>query len=423
MFMTSPHEEDARCPLRRNRARSTRKRLRVLVIMSGTTILGRDLVVESDINQLGALATRGHDVKCILPKKFNSSTRKSPVKSLVLESLTVRRDTPLLSLLVFQLFAFWKVVRSFKRFDAIIFHVYALPIVFPILIIMRKLDPLPALILRVPTNPVDTGWLVRRFMIHGIYKISIMLAARVFDRILFLSPMMSNFYMSQLRIPKEKVGEWPSALDFHLFDPRHVNAAEVNSLRKKFGSTGRLRVLYHGSLTKSRGLVELVDAFIILKKRRGVKATLALLGDGPAKAFLQRYVRTKSLDDSVQFFGPVAYSNVPSYIAASDVGISPLPIHPWWQYQIPTKVLECLAMNRPLIVSDIPAHRYILGRAPVALYLKENTAHGIAEGISEFQANRRRFKPNMGRTIAERFSIEKTATMLELEISSVLTSH
>jgi len=164
--------------------------------------------------------------------------------------------------------------------------------------------------------------------------------------------------------------------------------------------------------------MEMVQAFEILKKN-GVDATLVLLGDGPVKEKIWKHIQTKGLEEVVMLRGPVDYIEVPDYIGACDAGILALPDHIWWRYQCPTKILECLAMNKPLIISDIPAHKWIVDNAPLALYLKGTCPKDIAIGIQAFIASQDAFQSNLGRKIAVKFSMGEIAHMLERQILSV----
>jgi len=283
--------------------------------------------------------------------------------------------------------------------------------------ILRLFFRFPIASLRIPTNPVETGALVRSLFLSFLYALSIKLAAVSFDKIFFISPMLGEWYSVQLGVPKSKTAVWPSPVDTTMFDPRSVTSTD--RLRMELALSDRLGVLYHGALTRGRGIMEMVQAFSKLREEH-VKASLVLLGDGPLRQEVLRYITSNDLEKVIQVCGPVGYCDVPEYVAACDVGIVPLPDHPWWRYQCPTKVLECLAMNKPLIVTDIPAHRWILGRAPVALYLKGTSPREIADGVLAFLASRNSFDPELGRRLASEFSGEVLAGMLEHEMLSMV---
>jgi glycosyltransferase involved in cell wall biosynthesis len=251
-----------------------------------------------------------------------------------------------------------------------------------------------------------------------LYTIAIRISKTFSDKILFVSPMLSKSCSMQFQIPEDKIGVWPSSVDTSCFYERPPH--KIDRLREDLGLSGRLGVLYHGSLEKTRGLMETVEAFRILKEQH-VKATLVLLGDGPLRGEILRFIDENKLKDVVKVPKPVnTIAEVADYIAAADVEIVPLPDHPWWRYQCPIKVLECLASNRPLIVTDIPANRWIIGDNPVAVYLKGTGPRQIADGVKAFLQDARRLDPRLGSQIASRFSVEEIAAAIEHHIRSIV---
>jgi glycosyltransferase involved in cell wall biosynthesis len=254
-------------------------------------------------------------------------------------------------------------------------------------------------------------------MTHFIDTLSVKIATAMFDKIFFISPMMAQMYAERFCIGSDKIGIWPPAVDKAFFLNRPPS--QVTRLRRKLGKSDELIVLYHGHISKARNLLETASAFKILKSMP-VKAKLVLLGDGPLEEELDEYVRANHLADSVQLLQPVDYAEVPDYIAACDVGIVPLPDHIWFRYQCPIKLLEYLAMNKPVIVSKIPANTWLVDNVPVALYLEGTSPHEIAQGIETFMKVRKSLRPKMGRQIAKRFSTERIAEFIEQQIFSAV---
>jgi len=259
---------------------------------------------------------------------------------------------------------------------------------------------------------------VRKWLVTILDRISIMLAAILFDKILFISPMLGAFYTEKMGIPNPKIGFWPSSVDTTLFDP--ISVSETKRLRFELGLSAHTGFLYHGSLSRGRAIVEMIEAFRVLREEN-VKVRLVLLGYGALRDTVLDYVKSGNLEDVVGVHGPVKYADVPRYIAACDVGLVPLPDHPWWRYQCPVKVIECLAMNKPLIVSNIPAHRWVISGAPVAIYLNGTTPSEIADGVRTYLKHKNSLDPSIGRQTAENFSTRKIAESLEQQFLSILT--
>jgi glycosyltransferase involved in cell wall biosynthesis len=387
--------------------------MRILVVTYG--ILELHLYVENELRQLIALAARGHEVTYVSGRSTRVMRSAEDTPRFTLECLFLGREVKVLSLILFELMALFRTLRYIGHYDAVVLDVNSVPLLFPLLFVHRLLRGHPLLCLRVQSNPVETGGYLRTFGITFLYALSTKLAAVFFDRIFFISPMMSDLYSHQIAIPKHKTSIWPSSVDIHVFDPSS-RERQAHRLQKELGLSTEIVVLYHGSLSKGRGILETIEAFRILREE-DVKARLMVLGFGMTNDFL-RHLKT---EDNVVLCGPVPYVEVPNYIAACTVGIVPLPDHPWWRYQCPLKVLECLAMNKPLILSNIPAHRWIVGDAPVAQYLKGTDPRSIADGVRAFCRNAKHLEPSLGRELASGFSTEEVAKMLERIFLSVFS--
>jgi len=382
-----------------------------------STSIDRELFSLSNIVQLVGLAKRGHSVTMITGRIGNTRVTLPPLSPSFRLVTILRRQLMPLSLLVFELKAFFHI---FLPLDCVILDVNTLPAFLPVFLLRRLLSGRPVVFLRVESNPVETGGRLRSLLISSLDEFSVTAAKLLCDRIFFISPMMAELYSKRFGLPPEKVRVWPSSVDTSVFDPRDRSTSE--SLRRELGISNQMVVLYHGSLTKARGIMETVKAFKILEEE-SANVMLILLGYGPLREDIQRYVRANHLERTVQVRGP-AYNvaEVVDYIALSDVGIVPLPDHPWWRYQCAIKILELLAMNKPLLVSDIPANRSIIGDAPVASYLSGTSPREIADGIRHFLSIKNSFDPALGREIAAKFSVDRIAAMLEQEIISAIHS-
>jgi glycosyltransferase involved in cell wall biosynthesis len=242
---------------------ASRKSLRILVVHHQK--LGLEPYVENTLRQFISLAKRGHEVNFLCVKARLSQRNLIRPQGFKLEALPLRKVVPVEPFILFELWAVTRVLRSISHCDAVMVDIVSVPILFPILLVRRIGSRLPRLFLRVTTNPVETGGHFRSLFYSLGYAFSIKLAAALFDKIFFISPMMGQSYSDQLRIPKSKVGVLPTSVDTEIFDPARVT--ETSSLRKELGLSDRLAVLYHGSLSKTRGILETINAFRILKVR------------------------------------------------------------------------------------------------------------------------------------------------------------
>jgi len=381
------------------------------VAMSG--VYGSQIDLESNVRQLVELARRGNEVTCVVATLGNAHPNLSNVPSFRFSAIPIRKVIPIISLVLAQLITFWRCLREIPRYEALVLDGYSCPLLLPVLVLNRFFKGAPVVLLRMASNPVETGGKLRTIMVESIFNLSIKLSAIFFDRLFFISPMLGEMYASKLHFTKEKISVWPSAVDTNVFDPRAI--PDTRKLRLELGLYARRGFLYHGVLSGGRGIMEMVEAFRILQGQLA-KVRLILLGSGPLKNDIDRYIEANNLEDYVEVCGPVDYSAVPTYIAACDAGLMALPDHPWWRYQCPTKVLEYLAMNKPLIVSDIPAHRWLLDSISLAFYMRGTSPSEIARAVNVFFKSGDARGSNLGRDLAKPFSMEEIAKRLELEI-------
>lgn len=148
---------------------------------------------------------------------------------------------------------------------------------------------------------------------------------------------------------------WGSGFDDEIFVP----AAEGCGIRKRPGLDGRFVLMFHGSLSPTRGLDEVIRGLRLLRDRGERDVHLVLIGHGAAESRLTDLAMKLKVGDQVWCIPPVMHEAIPNWIAAADLGLDPLPDHPWWRHQGPLKVYEYLAMGKPVLATDLPCHRNI----------------------------------------------------------------
>jgi glycosyltransferase involved in cell wall biosynthesis len=391
---------------------------RPLSVLSVTyNILGVHLHTEAELAGLVALAKQGHIVTSIVATD-RKRCPNTDVSGFNLETILMRRNSPVVSVFYFIVVTFWRTLQLMDKYDVIIVDYNTIFLLFPVFMVRRVICSSPLLFLRINSEPVETGGVLRSLAVSFSYALSIKLAEVVFDKIFFISSMQAEVDGARFRIRKSKVSVWPSVVNMNLFDSSSVNGQSVERLRTQLRLRGRIAILHHGRLSEARGILETVQAFKLLRNRR---VKLVLVGDGPAKRKLEEYIQMNQLWNTVVLAGPVPHHEIPPYISACDVEIVPLPNHPWWRFQTPTKVLECLAMNKPLIVSDIPSNRRIIGNAPVAVYMNGTTPEEIEDSVLRFLKYKTKLTPSLGRKLIHNFSAEYVGEMLHRQITSLLT--
>ncbi len=170
------------------------------------------------------------------------------------------------------------------------------------------------------------------------------------------------------------MGIWGSGVDLDLF--RRSEEGQ-DALRRELGLEDAKVVMYHGTITKDRGVFQLVQAVEVLQEREaGTK--LMILGWGPDLARLRREFRHLIRHDVLLLRGPVDYEKVPALLEVCDVGALPFPMDAKWESQMPLKLLEYLAMGKMVVATDMEAHR---GFGKGVVLLPDNSPRTIAKEL------------------------------------------
>jgi glycosyltransferase involved in cell wall biosynthesis len=152
--------------------------------------------------------------------------------------------------------------------------------------------------------------------------------------------------------PGARVREWcfPSTL-------AASPPGDVEELRRTLGiAPGRPVVLYTGTFEAYQGLPELLQAIPrVLDEVPNVTFVLVgadSTGDTPVRRNHVDLIRSGAL--RVVLRQP--REKIPSYLALADVAVSPRA----YGDNLPLKVFDYLAAGRPIVATDIPAHRSVL---------------------------------------------------------------
>ena len=357
------------------------------------------------------LAKRGHEVYFIAARSRERCRSKNVRFHIVPIPL---RYVPVISPMFYGLtvFFFLPFYAIWKRPDFIVTDPLTLVYVFLWKPLLSRFIRTRA-ILDIRTTPVGTFGF-RGFLYTLQFNISVQLAKTLFDGITIITPAMKEQICSAFNIDSESIGVRSDAASTELFTCEK-NVDYGFELREKFGLSKKLILFYHGSILKSRGIVESVEAVTILKKKYP-DVVLFILGGGVDVSFLKNAIRELGAQDAVVMHGTVDYEDVPKYIAMSDVGLVPLPDIPDWRNQCPLKLLEYLAMKRTVILTDIPANRNIVGQEKCGIYVPSCDPAEIAKAMEFAYKNREKLEEwgESGRKIIEQeYNWDKKAKDME----------
>ena len=159
-------------------------------------------------------------------------------------------------------------------------------------------------------------------------------------------------------ISKSKLMPYPNGIEVKSFVGK-----DGRDIVEKYNLSDSRVIIYIGTLDKARHLSLLIEAFARVSKEKR-KARLVMVGDGNDRGNLERLAAELGIRDEVVFTGQVPQSEVPHFIAAADIGVSPVPPLSFYKVSSPIKTLEYMAMAKPVVANEeIFEHREVLAQS------------------------------------------------------------
>lgn len=128
-----------------------------------------------------------------------------------------------------------------------------------------------------------------------------------------------------------------------------------------------------------------------------------LVGDGEALSTMKSLAENLSLTEYVSFTGWVEPEEVSGYLSVGDICVAPEPSSDYNDRSTAIKVMEYMAMGKPIVAFDLPEHRFTAQGA--ASYARPNDELDYARQIASLMDDTER-RERMGREGRERVEKE-----------------
>ncbi len=161
--------------------------------------------------------------------------------------------------------------------------------------------------------------------------------------------------LAEKGISSAKLMPFPNGVDIESFSNK-----DGREIRQKYHLGNSKVIIYLGVIGKGRKLNVLINAFLkVREQRKDVK--LLMVGDGTDRQNLEKLTSKLGIKDEVIFTGQVHQSEVPNFIAAADIGVSPVPPLSFYKVSSPIKTLEYMTMAKPVVANEeIHEHKEII---------------------------------------------------------------
>jgi len=226
------------------------------------------------------------------------------------------------------------------------------------------------------------------------------------DRIVVVSPAFKHHLIRYWNVPEEKISIVENGVETDLF--RFDSSA--TEVRKLLHLEDRFLICYIGTMGNAHGLETLIAAAQELRVALP-SAMFLLIGEGAEKDKIVKLAATRGLTN-LQFLGQQPRERIPAYVSAADLCLVMLRKTELFKTVIPTKLLEYMACERPVIIAVDGQARQIVEAAGAGVFVEPENSRALVQAILALanDPERRRQMGIRGRQyIVNQCSREKTA--------------
>lgn len=214
-------------------------------------------------------------------------------------------------------------------------------------------------------------WFTR--LVYGILVFLERLSCSVADHVITTNQSYKKIELLRSKIPESRITIVRNGPDLE----RLCHVDFPTELRRK----GKTTIVYLGFIGYQDGVDHLLNILYLLAyelKRNDFFCIIA--GDGDALDSLKKQAQVLNLDEFLVFTGYVPHDSVARYISAADLCVAPEKPSPINDYSTIIKVMEYMALGKPVVAFDLLEHRFSAHDA--ALYAQRGEDLDFARKIA-----------------------------------------
>jgi glycosyltransferase involved in cell wall biosynthesis len=170
-------------------------------------------------------------------------------------------------------------------------------------------------------------------------------------------------------------------------------------------------LIYQGVLLEGRGIPFTIK---IIENIPGVH--FVIFGYGEFKSEFMKIADNSTAKDRIHFMGPFNHSELLSYTAGGDLGVSLIEnISISYYYALPNKLFEYIMAGLPVISSDLPQMKNIIEKYEVGITLNPDNYDQSLQFLSAFLKDEKKLSKCAENTIPARQELNWQCEFKKLE--------
>ncbi len=243
-------------------------------------------------------------------------------------------------------------------------------------------------------------------LLHGTLAAIAGFLYRRANHIIVVTPAFKDHLIRNWQVPETKISVVENGVETDLFRPDPL----ASQVRRDLQLEDRFLICYIGTMGMAHGLETLIAAAERLQSIRPA-AVFLLIGEGAEKERIVQLAGQRGLNN-IRFLDQQPRERIPAYVSAADVCLVMLKKTDLFKTVIPTKLLEYMACERPVIVAVDGQARQIVEEAGAGMFVEPENSNALIDAIQAL-ANESEKRHQMGvrgrQYIVRRLSRQQTA--------------
>ena len=144
-------------------------------------------------------------------------------------------------------------------------------------------------------------------------------------------------------------------------------------------------LVYHGSIPRyhMEACFAIDDALV----KKGKDVMWLFIGSYGDRKWIDKQVNKKCINHRFILKDRIPHDSISNEVRKAKIGIIPLPDLPKFQYNIPTKFFEFMALEMPVVMSDLPPSRPFVNNSDCAILVHPDDYSAYADNIIKLLDN------------------------------------
>jgi len=230
-----------------------------------------------------------------------------------------------------------------------------------------------------PAQIIDLGVIKNRFLISLLSRLESFLYRHA-RAIVTIAPAMSR-EITQRGFDSDKIFTIPNGIDEEFFKPTDGG---VHIRKEKNWDDSKIVVLYIGTMGLSQGLETILSVAEKMKDNPSIR--FVFVGAGADRERLISISKEKGLTHT-EFYPAVKKQDMPDWYSAADICLVPLKKRNVFRYNIPSKMFEIMACERPILLGAEGQAREILEQSGAGIAVEPEKVEAYAEALLQLAQN------------------------------------